>query len=112
MISYHNKKFRQVSTTSNSEANDATLFFYRQSGNVVTAEYSGGSIVTGHLLAVADDAGKLNMRYHHLNTEGRIMTGICFSVPEILQSGKIRLHEQWQWTSGDNSSGQSVIEEI
>tara|TARA_B110000259_G_scaffold11504_1_gene12482 strand:+ start:72 stop:215 length:144 start_codon:yes stop_codon:yes gene_type:complete len=25
---------------------------------------------------------------------------------------KIRLHESWEWTSGDKSKGQSIIEEI
>jgi hypothetical protein len=24
----------------------------------------------------------------------------------------LRLHEQWQWTSGDGSAGQSIVEEI
>jgi hypothetical protein len=40
------------------------------------------------------------------------MTGKCFSKPEILTNGKIRLHETWQWTSGDLSTGTSIIEEI
>lgn len=26
-------------------------------------------------------------------------------------NGKIRLHETWEWTSGDQSKGQSIIEE-
>lgn len=40
------------------------------------------------------------------------MTGRCHSVPEVLADGRIRLHEQWQWTSGNQSKGESVIEEI
>ncbi len=40
------------------------------------------------------------------------MTGIYSSKPEIFPFGKIRLHENWQWTSGDHSYGQSIIEEI
>jgi hypothetical protein len=40
------------------------------------------------------------------------MTGICFSTPEILENGKIRLHESWEWTSGDQSKGTSIIEEL
>ncbi|WP_321538875.1 hypothetical protein [Flavobacterium piscinae] len=39
------------------------------------------------------------------------MTGICHSKPEIMENGKIRLHETWQWTSGDYSNGESIIEE-
>lgn len=112
MINYNGRQFRTVSGSSNSEVNNETLFYYEQSGNIVTASYKGGSIITGHLLALADDAGRLTMRYHHVNKEGRIMTGTCYSIPEILPNGKIRLQEQWQWTSGDNSSGESVVEEI
>jgi hypothetical protein len=51
------------------------------------------------------------MRYHQVNNAGEIMTGICKSIPEILENGKIRLHESWEWTSGDKSKGQSIIEE-
>ena len=40
------------------------------------------------------------------------MTGTCKSKPEILENGKIRLHESWEWASGDKSKGQSIIEEI
>jgi hypothetical protein len=52
------------------------------------------------------------MRYHHINVEGEMMTGICKSRPETLPNGKIRLHEKWRWTSGDFSEGESVLEEI
>jgi hypothetical protein len=34
------------------------------------------------------------------------------SRPEILANGKIRLHESWEWTSGDKSTGKSIIEEL
>jgi hypothetical protein len=52
------------------------------------------------------------MRYHQVNDKGELMTGTCSSVPEILPDGKIRLHETWQWTSGDQSAGTSIIEEV
>jgi hypothetical protein len=51
------------------------------------------------------------MRYHQINDNDELMTGICFSTPEILENGKIRLHESWEWTSGDQSKGTSIIEE-
>ncbi len=51
------------------------------------------------------------MRYHQINDRGEIMTGFCKSTPEIMENGKIRLHEKWQWTSGDFSEGNSVLEE-
>lgn len=112
MINYHNKIFRSLSNTDNGEVSGDTLFSYKQSGNIVTAAYAGGSILNGHLIAVVDTNGVLNMRYHHVNTSGELMTGTCISTPEVMPNGKIRLHEKWQWTSGDMTSGESVIEEV
>jgi hypothetical protein len=56
--------------------------------------------------------GQLDMRYHQVNRSGALQTGVCQSIPEMLPDGRVRLHETWQWTSGDASSGHSVVEEI
>ncbi len=110
-INYHNKTFRSVVNTENGEVSAETVFHYNQHGSVVTAVYAGGSVANGHLIACVDADGKLDMRYHHVNVQGELMTGVCRSVPEVLPDGRIRLHESWQWTCGDRSTGQSVVEE-
>ncbi|TCP93547.1 hypothetical protein [Serpentinicella alkaliphila] len=66
----------------------------------------------GSLIAIVKEDGCLEMRYHHINEKNEFMTGICYSKPEILQSGKLRLFEEWQWTCKDNSKGTSIIEEL
>ena len=76
------------------------------------AEYEGGSIKKGSLIATVEEDGSLDMRYHHVNTGGELMTGKCRSVPEVLEDGRLRLREKWKWTSGDGSSGESVLEEV
>ena len=111
-MNYHNKIFRSISNTPNGEVSGETFFTYQQSGNIVTAVYAGGSILQWHLIAIVDEAGKLDMRYHHVNDQGILHTGICTAIPEILPDGRIRLHETWKWTSGDASSGKSILEEI
>ena len=111
MINYNNRVFRPITNTENGETSNETVFYYKQTGNVLSAEYAGGKIVNGHLIGLVDDDGNIEMRYHQLNDKGELMTGICRSKPEILANGKIRLHESWEWTSGDYSKGQSVIEE-
>ena len=111
MINYNDKLFKPVNTTENSETSNETIFKYKQRGNILTAEYEGGKIVYGHLLGLVDHEGNIEMRYHQINQEGELMTGTCSSKPELLANGKIRLHETWQWTSGDQSKGQSIIEE-
>lgn len=112
MINYDNRRFISVQNSASGEVGAETVFYYHQDGDVVWAEYSGGEIVRGSLIAKCDQAGNLDMRYQHLNRQGGLMTGKCLSTPEILPDGRIRLYEKWQWTSGDRSEGESVIEEI
>lgn len=109
---YDNKVFRSVTNTSNGEVSGETQFHYHQRGQLVWAEYAGGAIVKGFLIATVQDDDSLEMRYQHVNTEGELMTGRCHSTPERLPDGRIRLLERWQWTSGDHSSGESVVEEV
>ncbi|OUJ74900.1 n-acetylglutamate synthase [Hymenobacter crusticola] len=110
-INYNNRVFRAISNTENGETSADTVFQYKQAGNILTSEYSGGKIVQGHLIGLVDEAGNITMAYHQINVSGDLMTGTCNSRPEVLPNGKIRLHENWQWTSGDQSQGQSIIEE-
>ncbi len=111
-MDYNNKRFRSVSNSQNGETSKKTIFEYQQKGRILTSEYKGGQIVSGHLIGLVDDHGNIEMRYHQINIQGELMTGICHSKPEVLPNGKIRLHEGWEWTSGDKSRGKSVLEEI
>ena len=111
-MNYNNKKFNPIQNTENGETSNETIFHYKQEGNILQSTYSGGKIKTGHLIALVDEDGNIDMRYHQINTKGELMTGICHSTPEILPNGKIRLHESWQWTSGDKSKGTSILEEV
>lgn len=111
-INYHNRIFQSVSNSETGEASSETSFHYRQKDNLVWAEYSGGEIIFGSLIAKVLDDDSLEMRYQHLNKNGELMTGKCLSTPEILPDGKIRLHEKWQWTSGNLSAGESIVEAI
>jgi len=74
----------------------------------VWASYEGGGIAHGHLIAKV----ALDRRYHHRSPSGALMTGVCRSRLEILADGRYRLHEEWQWTSGDMSRGTSVVDEV
>ncbi len=111
-INYDGRNFRSVTNSANGEVNADTIFHYFQQENIVWGTYEGGPIQWGTLIAKVDDDGCLEMRYQHINIQGEIMTGTCHSTPEILPDGRLRLQEDWQWTSGDGSRGQSVVEEI
>jgi len=111
-MNYHNKKFRPIQHSENGEVTKETVFEYQQEGEILTSFYSGGPIKKGHLMGIVDENGTIEMRYHQVNSKGELMTGRCFSKPEVMANGKIRLHETWEWTSGDKSKGRSILEEI
>lgn len=112
MINYHQRIFRPTLNSENGETSEETIFHYLQQGNILTSTYFGGKVKQGHLIGLVDENGIIDMRYHQVNAQGELMTGVCRSVPELLSNGKIRLHETWQWTSGDRSAGNSVLDEI
>ncbi|MDQ2746617.1 MAG: n-acetylglutamate synthase [Acidobacteriota bacterium] len=111
-INYDGKNFASVENSATGEVSSATIFHYHQKDDVVWAEYAGGAIRFGNLTAKFTENDCLEMRYQHLNERGELMTGKGVSTPEILADGRIRLSEKWQWTSGDFSSGESIVEEI
>ena len=100
---------------SNSDGGDVggeTLFHYHQRDDVVWATYSGGLVRFGTLVATMDPDGSLDMRYQHVSIDGSFKSGRCRSRPERMSDGRLRLHEEWQWTDGASGHGQSIVEEV
>ncbi len=111
-VEYGGRRFRSVENSVSGEVGPETVFAYSQDGDVVSATYEGGGVRSGVLIAKADNQGNLDARYAHVNEAGGLMTGECRTTPEALPDGRLRLHEEWRWTSGDGSPGRSVVEEI
>ncbi len=103
------RTFAASALTGPGDVDDRTLFRYRQDGEVVWADYAGGSVVRGHLVGLRR-GDRLDFRYVHLDTAGGTATGHCESVVERM-SDRLRLHEQWRWESREGS-GTSVLDEI
>ena len=64
------------------------------------------------MIGLVNADNSLDFSYQHVNSNNEICTGRCHSTPTILPDGRIQLKENWQWTSGDCSSGTSVVEEV
>ena len=108
-FSLEDRYFTAVSNSDTGEVSDETIFAYHQKGNVIWAEYSGGSVIKGFLLGTIDENNNLRFDYRHINTEGESKSGECHSEPRF-ENGKLRFYEKWKWTSG--CEGTSVIEEL
>ncbi len=111
-INYDNRAFRGRVNTDNGEVSDVTRFHYRQDGARLWASYSGGSVITGHLLGHVNEDDSLEFVYHHINVDGELMAGRCCSTPTIESDGRLVMNESWQWMTGDQSAGTSQVEEV
>lgn len=109
-INYDQRRFIMLSSSSGAPAE--TIFYYFQKGDLVWGHFEGGVVIYGSMVAKVDAAGVLDLRYQYMSTDGELLTGTSLSTPEILPDGRIRLHEDYQWTCRDFSRGHSVVEEI
>ncbi len=110
-INFNNRSFRSQANAESGEVTVDTIFHYHQEGNIIWADYSGGQIVKGFLVGIIVK-DQLELCYQHVNKQREIMTGKCKSNPELLENGKLKLHESWQWTCKDYSKGTSILIEI
>jgi len=99
--------FRAISNSPNGALNSQTEMRFTADDGVVVGSYSGGSITVGHVLAkhVGDD--KLEMLYQGANALGEIQAGRAVARLESRPDGRLLMHLDWQWFTGDRSSGQS-----
>ncbi|TLD22955.1 hypothetical protein PspLS_07010 [Pyricularia sp. CBS 133598] len=77
-----NRIFTASHNSYNGQVANGTRFHYRQDGREVWAEYSGGSITKGFLIAIVADDDSLDTRYQHMDTSSELRTGKCGSHPE------------------------------
>ena len=110
-VSLHNRLFVTVSNSKNGEVDERTYYHYRQAGDVISAEYHGGSILQGFILGKISGEGFVIV-YQHLNENMEFRTGKCVSTPEMLADGRMRINQKWEWTNGDLSKGESAVEEV
>ncbi len=111
-ISYDGRRFVSKSNTNNGEVDAQTVFCYHQKGSLLYAEYTGGEIQKGYLIGTVDKNRELDFYYLHRNQQEELRIGVCHSIPEQLEDGRIRLREQWKWLNHDQSFGESTLEEI
>jgi len=109
-MNYDGRLFRPLTNSPNGQVNGDTEFHYRQQGDLLTATYHGGGIRHGQIVGRVLADHSLDFCYQHLTDSGELRSGRCQSTPELLPDGRLRLHERWQWSTGDRSSGESVIQ--
>ncbi len=111
-INFDGKTFGLLANSENGEVSTETLFYYKQDDSLVTAEYHGGSIKCGKIIAKQNENNSLEMLYQCLTNEGELKAGSANVKVSINSDGKIQMNLDWQWLNGERSSGTSTYVEI
>lgn len=108
MIDYDGRLFRPVVE----DGRPTSTARYHQRQDLLWGEFSGGGVRRGSLSGTAAADGVLDFAYGMVLESGEIVTGLCHSVPEVLDDGRIRLTEYWERFGSGASRGVSALEEV
>ena len=92
-------------------ARDGCVFEYRQSENLVTANYRGGGIRHGSIVGLIDQ-NQVSMRYCCMNENNEMRSGKAIALVLFAANGKLVLTLEWQWLDAGMESGQSRYQEL
>ncbi|ELZ11506.1 MULTISPECIES: hypothetical protein [Natrialba] len=109
-ISLDGRTLAGVANDEGGEVGADTVFHFEQNGERIYANYSGGSVVDGHLVGTFDGK-QWDIRYVQINTENKTATGHSIGDVELLDDGRIRVEDEWEWESKPGK-GESVHEEV
>lgn len=100
-------RFRAVSNTKNGILNTETEMHFISDNGIVIGNYSGGTIVAGHVLARHLSESELEMLYHGATVHGDVRAGKAHATFSLDRDNHVCMHLDWQWLTGDQSSGHS-----
>ena len=110
-FNFHNKKFALIQNSASGHVNQETVFEYHQQDNLVTADYFGGTIRYGKIIA-ALKGDELDMLYQCLTTDNQLKAGRAVAKVSLTDTGKIKLILNWEWLTNGNQKGISEYVEI
>ena len=106
MISYEGKVFRKAG------GGDGTFARYRQDGDLVWADFTGGKVRRGTVTGTCAPDGTLKLAYTMVLETGEVISGQTVNVPEWQPDGRVVLREEWQRFGENAASGVSYLEEV
>jgi RimJ/RimL family protein N-acetyltransferase len=105
-INLNNKTFRLQHNTANGTASSDTIFHYKQNGDQITAEFYGGDVLHGNLIARLQ-GNQLEMLYQ-MRTKADEMKSGRATAQVLADDDKLRLALDWEWLSGSGNKGSST----
>lgn len=105
-FNFNSKTFTLVENSEEGSATSKTIFEYKQQGNLVTADYHGGGITYGKIVAKLEN-DILHMLYQCLTDEGELKAGKATALISLNKKNKIKLKLNWKWLGDTTQNGVS-----
>lgn len=103
-FNFNNKTFSLLNNSENGKVNSKTIFKYKQEDHLVTANYYGGNIKYGKIIAHLSN-NSLNMLYQCITTENELKAGKAIAKISLTENKKIKLKLHWEWLDDKNENG-------
>ena len=110
-FNFNKKAFALLQNTEGGQVNAETVFKYKQKGDLVTADYSGGTVLYGKIIALLE-GNTLNMLYQCVTTDNELKAGKAIAHISVTKESKIKLSLNWEWLNDNNTKGQSEYIEL
>ena len=101
------KTFRAVSNSKNGHLNTETEMHFTSDSGIVEGTYRGGTIAAGHVLAKRTGEQELEMLYIGATKDGSHNAGKARATFSPDEQGRMHMRLDWQWLTGDQSTGRS-----
>ncbi|MER6017487.1 hypothetical protein [Streptomyces anulatus] len=105
-INYDGRRFRKLA------ADDGVTAGYRQTADLIWANFSGGPIRRGNVNGICGPDGTLRFAYTMVMDGGDVIVGHAVSTPERDADGVLVLREEWERYGPHADSGVSYLAEV
>lgn len=99
--------FRAMSNSKNGSLNTETEMRFTSDDGIIIGNYSGGTIVAGHVLGKRLNESEVEILYHGATTCGEVQAGKAHARFALDEVNQMRMYLDWQWLTGDQSKGKS-----
>lgn len=106
IANFNNKRFSLIDNSENGKVNSDMIFEYKQNGNLVTADYHGGSVICGKIITI-HHGDHLDMRYQCMTINEELKAGKAIAKITQSDNGKLKLSLNWEWLDGQDERGTS-----
>jgi hypothetical protein len=105
-INYEGRLFQRAG------GGDGTVARYRQAGDLVWADFTGGKVRRGTITGTCDTNGTLRLAYVMALVTGEVISGHTVNIPERHADGRLVLREEWERFGEHAETGISYLEEV